>query len=255
MKWLLWFLFSLITTKPDMQFEKWSNEYVQLAKLDPNKQYVQYPEAIRLMGNLEGEDVIDIGCGNGTLTEMMARRGARADGYDPSPEQIKAAQTKENKMPLGIKYFVSDRPPIPGKKYDIATAILVLNLAADQKQLADILGYASSSLKDGGKFVAIVLNPNYQRFGVTAHNRRITKTGKGRKIHLEFLDDNGKLLFPVTENYFSQEEYETALRNAGFKSFSWEILKVDQQGIQKKGFKFWENFEEDCPYIGLIAHK
>ncbi|MFA5926531.1 MAG: methyltransferase domain-containing protein [Parcubacteria group bacterium] len=244
-----------MTKRADMQFNTGSAEYARLAEVDPNKQHVQYPEALRLMGDLNEKTVLDIGCGNGTFTRMMAEQGAFVTAYDPSPEQIKAAKQAPGTDKLNINYHVADRPPIPkDQKFDIASAIMVLPLAADRKQLEEMFRYANESLWGNGKFVSMTLNPNFKRFGKMVHNRRLTKLDDGKKVRVEFFDSGGNVTLDVVENYFSQTEYEEALKNAGFGLYSWENLHVDPKGIEAKGADFWKDFEEDCPYVGLVAY-
>ncbi len=91
------------------QYDLISSVYSGLINIDPSKQYVQYPEALRLLGSLEGKFVLDVGCGNGILSRIMARRGAKVVGYDISEEQIRLALEEEKINPLGIRYYVSSR--------------------------------------------------------------------------------------------------------------------------------------------------
>src|SRR6185503_8024970 len=48
--------------------------------------------ALDLLDPKPGESIIDIGCGEGTLTRKIAERGATVLGIDNSPEMIAAAR-------------------------------------------------------------------------------------------------------------------------------------------------------------------
>lgn len=61
----------------------------------------------RFVPRLAGMDVIDLGCGEGRNTRLMARRGARMTGVDLAAQMIAAAQRAEEEDPLGIQYRVS----------------------------------------------------------------------------------------------------------------------------------------------------
>jgi len=50
--------------------------------------------ALELLDPKPGETILDIGCGDGTLTAEIAARGATVVGIDNSPEMIAAATTK-----------------------------------------------------------------------------------------------------------------------------------------------------------------
>lgn len=46
--------------------------------------------------NLKGATALDIGCGEGRFTRMMARAGARVTGIEPGPQQIRRALAQPN---------------------------------------------------------------------------------------------------------------------------------------------------------------
>jgi trans-aconitate methyltransferase len=58
--------------------------------------------ALALLEAQPGEMVLDIGCGDGVLTQQIANLGARVIGLDASPEMVEAARAK------GVDAFVAD---------------------------------------------------------------------------------------------------------------------------------------------------
>jgi 2-polyprenyl-3-methyl-5-hydroxy-6-metoxy-1,4-benzoquinol methylase len=241
---------------PEQYSKEMSKEYANVVEIDPVKQYSQFPEELKLLGKLKGKKLLDIGCGSGGFTRMMAERGAEIFGYDPSLEQVEKAQEEEERHPLGIKYIVSDRPSIsPDIKFDLASSVMVLVHAEDKQKLQEIFQYANDSLKTTGRFVSIVLNPNFKRLGEAVYNRRFTR--EGNKNFADFLDSKGTSLLPepLTSIHHSKDEYEEAAKNAGFKRVEWKTLSVDPRGKEKLGVEFWDKYEEDCPWIGLVAYK
>jgi SAM-dependent methyltransferase len=47
------------------------------------------PESeVRLLPDVDGADTVELGCGTGYVSAWLARRGARAVGVDPTPEQL-----------------------------------------------------------------------------------------------------------------------------------------------------------------------
>ena len=58
------------------QFNLVSAEYELITENDPVKNYVQYPEALRLLGDIEKKEILDIGCGNGIFDRIMVKQGA-----------------------------------------------------------------------------------------------------------------------------------------------------------------------------------
>ena len=51
------------------------------------------PESdVRLLPDVDGADTVELGCGTGYVSAWLARRGARAVGVDPTPEQLATAR-------------------------------------------------------------------------------------------------------------------------------------------------------------------
>lgn len=235
------------------QYDSISSAYVSLADIDPAKKYIQFPEALSLLGNVKGKMVLDIGCGNGIFARILAEHGATVEGYDPSEKQIEEAQKIEQIENLGIRYHVADHPAEGAKeKFDCAVALLVLMYATSKWELEKIFANAYDSLIAGGTFVALTFNPNFKRLGQIAHNRRWSKTENGMRV--EFFSE-GKLKLTADFSDFSAADYEDAAKKAGFDNFSWEKLSISPEGIKVTGEKFWDGFSEDPSYIGIKLRK
>ena len=58
--------------------------------------------ALALLEPDAGEMILDIGCGDGTLTQQIGSAGARVIGLDASPEMVEAARAK------GVDAFIAD---------------------------------------------------------------------------------------------------------------------------------------------------
>ncbi len=57
---------------------------------------------------LEGQKIIDIGCGGGILTEAIAKLGAQVSGIDKSDALIEVAKKHAEENQLSIKYSLTD---------------------------------------------------------------------------------------------------------------------------------------------------
>jgi ubiquinone/menaquinone biosynthesis C-methylase UbiE len=237
------------------QYDEISVEYASLAEVDPAKRYVQYPSTLKMLGNVRGKKVLDVGCGAGNFTRILAKLGANVFGYDPSVKQIEQAQKKEDEQHLGIKYSIGDRPEIPPDyKLDEAVSTMVLMYAADKENLLDIFTNVYSVLAEKGSFTSIIYNPNFKGLGKVAYKRRFSKAEDG-KVKVDFLDDQGEQKISAKFSDFSVADYENAAREAGFKKVEWVKLEVISEGQKTMGDEFWKDFKEDSPYIGIKVSK
>ena len=71
---------------------------------------------------MRGRLVLDLACGEGYNTRMLARKGAKVTGIDSSAKMIELAAQEETKEKLGIRYLVadaSDLSQLPNSHFDI----------------------------------------------------------------------------------------------------------------------------------------
>lgn len=236
----------------ESQYDTTSAGYREIVKEDLPISQVQQPEAIRLLGEVSGKSVLDVGCGEGKFLRTLAKLGAKCIGYDASLAQITAAKEIEKAEPLGIAYIQSEAKDFTyPTKFDLASSTLVLLHAHDREDLQGFFQSTFNALKDSGKFVSITYNPEYHGLGEVRYNRRFTKIDNN-EIQVDFFKDgeDGTFTSAVFGN-LSKEDYEVAAKNAGFNHFEWVMMQIHGDSQDK----FWNGFLEDCPYIGFVAYK
>ena len=98
------------TFMDETPYEQWCEFLIELfqkygAQKDDTRQ-----ENSAVMDNLRQErnTVLDLGCGTGTLTELLARRGYDMIGIDLSEEMLRIAVDKREKSGLAILYLCQD---------------------------------------------------------------------------------------------------------------------------------------------------
>ncbi|MCX7176049.1 MAG: class I SAM-dependent methyltransferase [Proteobacteria bacterium] len=234
-----------------------STAWADLVDHDESKRFVQYPWALaQLPPQVRGMRVLDIGCGEGSFTRMMARTGAVVCAYDNSIEQIRQARLEEEREPLGIKYVHADPVDIVAiilcSPFDFAIAVTVLHYATDQAQLDEFFLSTYQLLKPGGHFAALVMNPDFMRFGQVLYNRRYFREPDG-SLGADFIDAAGVRCTAFYSD-FSRADYEESATRTGWKDFTWCPIKVTPEGRAELG-AFWDGFEEDCPYAGFRVVK
>ena len=90
----------------DEAAESWI-EFVREGK-DYYREGLNNPATFRLIGNVKGKRVLDLACGEGYNTRILARKGAVVVGVDFSEKMIERARKDESVDRLGITYLVSD---------------------------------------------------------------------------------------------------------------------------------------------------
>lgn len=100
--------------------------------------------ALDLLDPQPGEHILDVGCGDGTLTVKIVERGATVVGIDNSIEMIGAAREKGLDARLidaaGMKF---------GESFDAAFSNATLHWVLDKERAARAIWFA---LKAGGRF-------------------------------------------------------------------------------------------------------
>lgn len=94
-----------------------------------------------------GERILDLGCGDGQLTQKLAQAGAQVTGVDASAEMAAAARA------LGVVAEVGNAEalPYPDRSFDAAFSNAALHWVRNQDAM---LAEVHRVLKPGGRFVA-----------------------------------------------------------------------------------------------------
>ena len=154
------------------------------------------PALLRACGEVKGLRVLDLGCGQGYFTRLLAQAGARVTGIDLSGQQIANALRHEQEQPLGCEYFVLDAARAaerwPEPSFDLVTACMALD---DMPDPGIVLQVARRLLKPGGRCVFSAVHPV-----MDAPMRGWEKDGTGRKVMLKLgrYFDSGPACCPWT---------------------------------------------------------
>jgi len=117
------------------------------------------PLFLAFLPDLVGKQVLDLGCGKGRNTRLLAQRGARLTGIDLSPTMIEAARAAEAQTPLGIDYRVGSftgLDEIADESFDAVVSTMAL---MDSPGFDKTARAAFRVLRSGGDFVFSVTHP------------------------------------------------------------------------------------------------
>jgi len=222
----------------------------------PVREYAEQGTLIHLIGNIQGQAILDVACGTGFYSRLLKRAGARTVlGVDVSQEMIRVAQEEEARHQDGIEYQVRDALNLPVLgQFQVVTAAFLLTYAETINQLATMCGNLYRNLAPQGRLVVIVTNPGpvlpeflSRKYGGTIH--RPDSAQDGMRCELEF-----HLEPPVYVScyYWSQDTLEGALRDAGFTNIRWTRPFVSSEGIDRLGQQFWTDFL-DKPHMVFVS--
>lgn len=117
------------------------------------------PVIFKIIKKIKDKKILEIGCGNGYLARLFAKKDAKVTAIDISSKLIDLALAREKTKPLGINYLVCDAANLKGIKmrhFDVVIANMCLMDIADAK---NAIKKASQALKRDGHFIFSVNHP------------------------------------------------------------------------------------------------
>lgn len=144
-----------------MKGHEWSTEQVKSAK-KPNysKLYVVTPALMDLLGNVNGKEILEMGCGDGYWLRILTEKGAKCTGFDLSENQIKSA--KEDDSENKINYFVADaskKIKLDDNSFDIIFLEHILLEISELSKIKIIFKEAHRLLKENGFLIVSDIHP------------------------------------------------------------------------------------------------
>ncbi len=215
----------------------------------PDKKYSILPTVLKLVGDIRGKTVLDLGCGSGFFTEALAEQWAeRVIGIDNSSDQLELARkTPRN----NIEYRQGDIFHMQLPKNDVIVAPFILNYAKNVDQLADLVMNLSQALGKDGKLIIVLDLPNqlnHTRFGAKKH---LVRKQDGEPMTIELFQQEA-LLCELKATYYLPETVERSLLAHGFKVVTWHKAIIHPDGIRKYGEDFWTGYVDD-PELGYVS--
>ena len=120
---------------------------------------VHGPALLAACGEVGTLNVLDLGCGEGFFSRLLARNGAHVTALDVSAKQLLSAREQESREPLGIEYVHLDAREIATRfpaHFDLVTACMSLQ---DIPDAASVCKGAASVLRSAGRLVFSVPHP------------------------------------------------------------------------------------------------
>ena len=155
---------------------------------DKYRDHINTPAFMNMLPDVTGLRGLDVGCGEGHNTRLVAQRGARLTALDIAGRFIRYAQEQEALEPLGITYLHASAVEIPlaDASFDFVMATMsMMDVPEQDRAIREV----ARVLKPGGFFQFSILHPCFM-------------TPRFKWV----LDEAGQRVAMECGDYFSQEQ-------------------------------------------------
>jgi 2-polyprenyl-3-methyl-5-hydroxy-6-metoxy-1,4-benzoquinol methylase len=118
-----------------------------------------FPAVEALMGEVCGQRICDLACGQGRAARHLADQGARVVGIDLSAKLLDIARRHEEAAPRGIEYIHADARSLDSETLGVFDGVVCFMALMDIPDLAPTLRGVARMLRPGGWFVFAILHP------------------------------------------------------------------------------------------------
>jgi len=241
------------------EYNKIARQYAD-AKGRVSAQHSIYPTFRKVVGDISGLRALDLACGEGYTSRILAEQGARkVYGVDISEAQIEIAREKEAELKQGIDYIVADasKPEIRKiGKFDLVTGAFLLNYSDTRKMLYDMVGNIKALTKPNGRVVGLVPNSDagLNAQGLSVKLSPLKGQEEGSPYKVEFFDQDGNVFCEFTNYFWLRKTYEKAFTDLGFK-FKWHNPVVSEQGLREIKKEVWDEYLKNPTWMAFEARK
>jgi len=172
----------------DANAEAWTE--LARAGYDVYRDLLNTPAFLEMLPEVGGLSGLDLGCGEGHNTRLVAGLGARMVGVDISENFVRHATEAEEADPLGIRYRRASAADLPfeGSGFDFVVAFMSL---MDMPEVEGVLAEAFRVLRPGGFLQFSIEHPCF----TTPHRKTLR-------------DESGRAYAREVGGYFQEEDGE-----------------------------------------------
>jgi ubiquinone/menaquinone biosynthesis C-methylase UbiE len=114
-----------------------------------------------LIGEVAGQEVLSLACGQGQDARLLARLGANVTGVDVAEEMLRHAREHEAAEPRGVTYVNGDARDLAEFGSASFDGVVCHMALMDIPDLAPTIGSVARVLRDHGWFVFSIVHPCY----------------------------------------------------------------------------------------------
>ena len=138
--------------------------------------------------------LLDLGCGTGTLTRLLAAEGYDMIGVDLSDEMLEIAMDHQREKPDGILYLLQDMREFElyGTVRGIVSICDSMNYLTEYEDLVQVLRLANNYLDPGGVFI-FDLNTVYKYSEILGEQTIAENRDEGSFIWENYYDEETRI--------------------------------------------------------------
>lgn len=202
------------------------------------RDYVNTPTFLNMLPDVMGLTGLDVGCGDGYNSRLIAQKCHFLTAIDVSEQFLKKNQKTKNPPNITYRQISASELPFPNEHFDFATAIMSL---MDIAELEKVLSEIYRTLTPNGFFQLSIIHPCFNE-----HKGKWYENEKGEKTAF------------LVKNYFEEtegeiHEWQHIKSPAEMKTFRvprfWKPLNKWLNSLVKTGFileAFCEPFADDA---------
>lgn len=142
----------------------WYNQLLEEGE-DTYQEILIKPSLLRILSPKPGEEILDIGCGQGFFARELAKAGAKVLGIDVAGELVKLAKEQAGKNETYLVLSAEKMISLSAGRFNAAICVLALQ---NIKNLQVALSEISRVLKSGGRLVLVLNHPAFRIPGASS---------------------------------------------------------------------------------------
>ncbi len=206
---------------------------------------VVHPNLLRMLGDIKGKQILDLACGQGIFSRLLADKGASVVGVDLGKELIDIAEKKNAEYKFKIHFFHSASNDLFMVKDDTKDIVVCVLALQNIEKLQETITEVSRVLKKGGRFLMVLNHPAFRNPRHTHWGYDEAEKVQYRRVE-EYLSES-KIKIDMTPGATKDKKFTVSFHRplqVYVKSFGkhglamtrleeWESHKASQKGPRK----------------------